>query len=134
MKIRINAAKTGTCVARPARTPPRAHALSCVRTWTHGVRTRVCACLRACAAVETANVKMSMNPFCEIAVEEAVRMKEKKIAAEVCARASARSSPGCLLHCTHLGCAHVRGHGTRAAAAAGSALFSLLPAGAGVCR
>jgi len=26
--------------------------------------------------VETANVKMSMNPFCEIAVEEAVRMKE----------------------------------------------------------
>ncbi len=23
------------------------------------------------------NVKMSMNPFCEIAVEEAVRMKEK---------------------------------------------------------
>ena len=26
--------------------------------------------------VETQNVKMSMNPFCEIAVEEAVRMKE----------------------------------------------------------
>lgn len=26
--------------------------------------------------VETANVKMSMNPFCEIAVEEAVRLKE----------------------------------------------------------
>jgi electron transfer flavoprotein beta subunit len=26
---------------------------------------------------------MSMNPFCEIAVEEAVRLKEKKIAAEV---------------------------------------------------
>jgi len=35
------------------------------------------------AAVETANVKMSMNPFCEIAVEEAIRMKEKKAAKEV---------------------------------------------------
>ena len=28
--------------------------------------------------VETANVKMAMNPFCEIAVEEAVRMKDRK--------------------------------------------------------
>ncbi len=28
------------------------------------------------SGVETASVKMSMNPFCEIAVEEAVRMKE----------------------------------------------------------
>ena len=27
---------------------------------------------------DLANVKMSINPFCEIAVEEAVRMKEKK--------------------------------------------------------
>jgi len=27
--------------------------------------------------IETGNVKMSMNPFCEIAVEEAVRLKEK---------------------------------------------------------
>ncbi|PCJ50609.1 MAG: electron transfer flavoprotein subunit beta [Gammaproteobacteria bacterium] len=27
--------------------------------------------------IETANVKMSMNPFCEIAIEEAVRLKEK---------------------------------------------------------
>jgi electron transfer flavoprotein beta subunit len=27
-------------------------------------------------AVQTANVKMSMNPFCEIAVEEAIRLKE----------------------------------------------------------
>jgi len=26
---------------------------------------------------------MAMNPFCEIAVEEAVRMKEKKVASEV---------------------------------------------------
>lgn len=35
--------------------------------------------------VELANVKMSMNPFCEIAVEEAVRLKEKGIAKEIIA-------------------------------------------------
>lgn len=33
--------------------------------------------------VELANVKMAMNPFCEIAVEEAVRLKEKGIATEI---------------------------------------------------
>eukprot|EP00296_Roombia_truncata_P008465 JP446950.1.p1 GENE.JP446950.1~~JP446950.1.p1 ORF type:complete len:256 (-),score=100.26 JP446950.1:5-751(-) len=37
------------------------------------------------SGVETANVKMSMNPFCEIAMEEAVRMKEKKLVEEVVA-------------------------------------------------
>ena len=35
--------------------------------------------------VEIANVKMSMNPFDEIAVEEAVRLKEKGVASEVIA-------------------------------------------------
>ncbi|MDE0747694.1 MAG: electron transfer flavoprotein subunit beta/FixA family protein [Porticoccaceae bacterium] len=35
--------------------------------------------------VDLANVKMSINPFCEIAVEEAVRLKEKGIASEVVA-------------------------------------------------
>ena len=35
------------------------------------------------SGVELANVKMSMNPFDEIAVEEAVRLKEKGIASEV---------------------------------------------------
>jgi electron transfer flavoprotein beta subunit len=35
--------------------------------------------------IELANVKMSMNPFDEIAVEEAVRMKEKGTATEVVA-------------------------------------------------
>jgi electron transfer flavoprotein beta subunit len=35
--------------------------------------------------VELANVKMSMNPFCEIGVEEAIRLKEKGIATEVVA-------------------------------------------------
>ena len=35
--------------------------------------------------VETAGVKMSMNPFDEIAVEEAIRLKEKGIATEVVA-------------------------------------------------
>src|ERR1700751_2592307 len=35
--------------------------------------------------VETANVKMSMNPFDEIAVEEAIRLKEKGAATEIVA-------------------------------------------------
>src|SRR5687768_18145241 len=33
--------------------------------------------------VETTNVKMSMNPFDEIAVEEAIRLKEKGTATEI---------------------------------------------------
>ncbi len=37
------------------------------------------------SGVETANVKMSMNPFDEIAVEEAVRMKESGAAGEIVA-------------------------------------------------
>ncbi|MCK9469694.1 MAG: electron transfer flavoprotein subunit beta/FixA family protein [Porticoccaceae bacterium] len=37
------------------------------------------------SAVDLANVKMAINPFCEIAVEEAVRLKEKGIATEVVA-------------------------------------------------
>jgi electron transfer flavoprotein beta subunit len=37
------------------------------------------------SGVETANVKMSMNPFDEIAVEEAVRLKERGIASEIVA-------------------------------------------------
>jgi electron transfer flavoprotein beta subunit len=37
------------------------------------------------SGVELANVKMSMNPFDEIAVEEAVRMKEKGVASEIVA-------------------------------------------------
>jgi len=35
--------------------------------------------------VDTANVKMSMNPFDEIAVEEAVRLKEKGVVSEIIA-------------------------------------------------
>ncbi|WP_250462121.1 electron transfer flavoprotein subunit beta/FixA family protein [Microbulbifer litoralis] len=35
--------------------------------------------------VDTANVKMSINPFCEIAVEEAVRLKEKGVVSEIVA-------------------------------------------------
>jgi len=35
------------------------------------------------SGVELANVKMSMNPFDEIAVEEAVRLKEKGVASEI---------------------------------------------------
>src|SRR6266699_899411 len=37
------------------------------------------------SGVDTANVKMSMNPFDEIAVGEAVRLKEKGIATEIVA-------------------------------------------------
>jgi electron transfer flavoprotein beta subunit len=37
------------------------------------------------SGVETANVKMSMNPFDEIAVEEAVRLKEAGVATEIVA-------------------------------------------------
>jgi electron transfer flavoprotein beta subunit len=37
------------------------------------------------SGVELANVKMSMNPFDEIAIEEAVRMKEKGVATEIVA-------------------------------------------------
>eukprot|EP00924_Labyrinthula_sp_SR-Ha-C_P013788 augustus_masked-scaffold_5-processed-gene-13.25-mRNA-1 protein AED:0.01 eAED:0.01 QI:0/-1/0/1/-1/1/1/0/256 len=35
------------------------------------------------SGVELKNVKMSMNPFCEIAVEEAIRLKEKKVVDEI---------------------------------------------------
>ncbi|KJY84645.1 electron transporter RnfB [Vibrio galatheae] len=35
------------------------------------------------SGVETNNVKMTMNPFCEIAVEEAIRLKESGNASEV---------------------------------------------------
>ncbi|MEI8143833.1 MAG: electron transfer flavoprotein subunit beta/FixA family protein [Alphaproteobacteria bacterium] len=37
------------------------------------------------SGVELANVKMSMNPFDEIAVEEAIRLKEKGLATEIVA-------------------------------------------------
>ncbi len=33
--------------------------------------------------VDLANVKMALNPFCEIAIEEAVRLKQKGVASEV---------------------------------------------------
>ncbi len=35
------------------------------------------------SGVDLANMKMAMNPFCEIAVEEAVRLKEKGVAEEI---------------------------------------------------
>src|SRR5207237_506644 len=37
------------------------------------------------SGVETSNVKLSMNPFDEIALEEAIRLKEQNIAKEVIA-------------------------------------------------
>lgn len=35
--------------------------------------------------VDLTNVKMAMNPFCEIAIEEAIRLKEAGTASEVIA-------------------------------------------------
>lgn len=37
------------------------------------------------SGVDLANVKMAINPFCEIAVEEAIRLKEKGVASEIVA-------------------------------------------------
>lgn len=37
------------------------------------------------SGVDLNNVKMAMNPFCEIAIEEAVRLKEKGVATEIVA-------------------------------------------------
>src|SRR5271170_6907869 len=37
------------------------------------------------SGIETAGVKMSMNPFDEIAVEEAIRLKEKGVVTEIVA-------------------------------------------------
>ena len=36
-------------------------------------------------AVDLAGLKMSVNPFCEIAMEEAVKLREKKVISEVTA-------------------------------------------------
>lgn len=50
----------------------------CKRVVDYAVKIRV-----ANGKIDTANLKHSMNPFDEIAVEEAVRLKEKKIASEI---------------------------------------------------
>lgn len=62
------------CVLRPS---PSSFLLNGSRFCSHFPACHVC------AAVDIAGVKMSMNPFCEIAVEEAVRLKEKNIVSEV---------------------------------------------------
>ena len=43
------------------------------------------------SGVETTNVKMSMNPFDEISVEEAVRLKEAGTATEIVAAVAANA-------------------------------------------
>lgn len=52
------------------------------------------------SGVDLANVKMSMNPFCEIAVEEAVRLKEKVLRLKSSSSPSARPPlrNSCALH------------------------------------
>ena len=44
------------------------------------------------SGIDLANVKMAVNPFCEIGIEEAVRLKEKGVADEVIAVAVGESS------------------------------------------
>jgi electron transfer flavoprotein beta subunit len=56
--------------------------VTCKRAVDYSVKVRV---KPDGSGVKTANVKMSMNPFDEIAVEEAVRLKEKGIVTEVVA-------------------------------------------------
>lgn len=56
------------------------------------------------SGVETQNVKMSINPFDEIAVEEAVRLKEKGLATEIIAVSiGAEQSQETLRHVLSLG-------------------------------
>ena len=54
--------------------------VSCKRVVDFNVRVRV---RHDGSGVDLANVKMSINPFDEIAVEEAIRLKEKGVATEV---------------------------------------------------
>ncbi|MBA3661786.1 MAG: electron transfer flavoprotein subunit beta/FixA family protein [Gammaproteobacteria bacterium] len=55
--------------------------------------------------VETSTVKMSMNPFDEIAVEEAIRLKEKGIASEVIVVSIGKSThQETLRHALAMGC------------------------------
>ena len=53
------------------------------------------------SGIELSNVKMSMNPFCEIAVEEAVRLKEKGIVTEIVA-VSIGPKQACITHPNYL--------------------------------
>src|SRR5229473_5456143 len=70
-------------ICRPSNSPSSMKVLVAVkRVVDFNVKVRVKA---DASGVETANVKMSMNPFDEIAVEEAVRLKEKGAASEVIA-------------------------------------------------
>lgn len=58
-----------------------ARALVCVkRVIDYAVKVRV---KSDNTAVELTNMKMSMNPFCEIAVEEGIRLKEKGVISEL---------------------------------------------------
>src|SRR5713226_5029048 len=70
-------------ICRPSNSPSPMKVLVAVkRVVDFNVKVRVKA---DATGVETANVKMSMNPFDEIAVEEAIRLKEAGTATEVIA-------------------------------------------------
>ena len=85
---RCEGCRPGAAVAarrRPSREPLR-NAMKVLvpvkRVVDYNVKVRVRA---DGTGVETAGVKMSMNPFDEIAVEEAIRLKEKGVASEIVA-------------------------------------------------
>src|ERR1700688_3690534 len=65
---------------RPSRDPPMKVLVAVKRVVDFNVKIRV---KPDGSGIDTANVKMSMNPFDEIAVEEAVRLKEAGKLAEI---------------------------------------------------
>ncbi|KAM3574179.1 hypothetical protein VYU27_003898 [Nannochloropsis oceanica] len=77
-RTRSNAAARSTCTF----TTTMRILVGVKRVIDYAVKVRVAADKKG---VELNNVKHSMNPFCEIAVEEAVRLKEKKVATEIVA-------------------------------------------------
>jgi Electron transfer flavoprotein domain len=75
VKVRVRPDKTG---AFKILTQPLCQLQRCL---THSLSSAAA----VTTAVELQNVKMSMNPFCENAMEEAVKLKEGKFASEIIA-------------------------------------------------
>src|SRR3546814_17268588 len=68
------------------RRPPRSTRTDTLFPYTTLFRSNVKPRVKADGSgVDLANVKMSMNPFDEIAVEEAIRLKEKGVVTEIVA-------------------------------------------------
>ena len=56
------------------------------------------------SGIDLANVKMSMNPFDEIALEEAIRLKEKGNAEEIIGFDRSTAKPRDIENCVSYGC------------------------------